>query len=92
MSQRKFKIPNCPICGGKMHRIITRKTQDYPRNKKIKFYSVFIYCPNEENSDFCFAVRGFSSLASKEKAKAQARHFVLSMGDYYKRLGGNINV
>lgn len=47
MPQSKFKIPYCPLCGRKMHRIITR---------------------------------------SKEKAKAQARHFVLSMGDYYKRL------
>lgn len=80
MPQSKFKIPNCPFCGRKMHRIITRR-----QNHK-NFYSVFIYCPNEENSDSCFAVRGFSSLKSKEKAKAKARHCVLSMGDYYKRL------
>lgn len=67
----KFKTPICPECGRKMHRIITRT-----KSHKRIFYSVCIFCPNEEKSGLCARLRVYSKRPDKERAKAQATHLV----------------
>lgn len=76
----KFKTPMCPMCGQKMKRTITRT-----KSQKT-FYTVAIWCPNETKSALCHVVHSVTRSHSKERAKAQATHFVSWLyNKYYGR-------